>query len=105
VGANHAESYALLLEAIERFRQEQDLDDLQVAARRWYVDVFRPLWEAIRARQMIAAFPSDRSADLIARLAAWREREAPELDWQSALDRFLESQIGAGTDNSSSRNG
>jgi nucleotide-binding universal stress UspA family protein len=105
VGANHPESYTMLLEAIERFRHEQDLDDLQLAARRWYVDVFRPLWLAIRARQLISAFPSYRSADLIARVAAWRALHAPSLDWQTALDRFVESQTGLGTDSSSSRNG
>jgi nucleotide-binding universal stress UspA family protein len=92
IGATHPASYTVLLEAIERYRQDQKLDDLQRAARRWYIDVFRPLWETIRARQLTAEFPSDRSADLIARLAAWRETHAPELDWLSALDRFADSE-------------
>ena len=90
VGAARPESYGILLQEIEHYREEQGLDDLQRAARRWYADVFRPLWEVIRARQLVAAFPGDRSADLIARLAAWRANEAPELDWMEALDRFLE---------------
>ena len=105
MGAAHPESYGILLEAIERYREEQGLDDLQRAARRWFVEVFRPLWEAIRARQLIAAFPGDRSADLIARLAMWRAAEAPDLDWQTALDRFVEAQALTGMVNSSSRNG
>jgi nucleotide-binding universal stress UspA family protein len=105
VGAAHPESYGILLEAIERYREEQGLDDLQRAARRWFVEVFHPLWEAIRARQLIAAFPGDRSADLIARLAMWRAAEAPDLDWQTALDRFVEAQALTGMVNSSSRNG
>jgi len=105
VGAYHADSYTMLLEAIERFRQEQKLDDLQLAARRWYADVFRPLWQTIRGRQLTAAFPSYRSADLIARVAAWRATQAPDLDWQTALDRFVESQATSGSDSSNSRNG
>jgi nucleotide-binding universal stress UspA family protein len=92
VGAAHPESYGILLDAIERYRDAQQLDDLEIAARRWFADVFRPLWQTIRARQMIAAFPGDRSADLIARLAVWRQAEAPDLDWLAALDRFVESQ-------------
>jgi len=105
VGANHPESYSLLLEAIERFRQEEGLEDVQQAARRWFIDVFRPLWQAIRARQLTAAFPGYRSADLIARVAAWRATSAPELDWLTALDRFVAAATGTGTDTSSSRNG
>ena len=105
VGANHAESYTLLLGAIERFRQAQGLDDLQLAARRWFVDVFRPLWETIRARQLVAAFPGIRSADLIARVLDWRANHAPELDWQTALDRYVEAGRVTGSDSSSSRNG
>ncbi|HEY1293667.1 MAG TPA: universal stress protein [Chloroflexota bacterium] len=105
VGATHPATYAILLEAIERFRQEQHLDEFQRAARRWFMEVYRPLWEAVRARQLTAAFPSDRSADLIARLAQWREAHAPKLDWLSALDRFVEAQTGMGNSSDSSRNG
>jgi hypothetical protein len=106
VGASHAETYAVLLGAIERYREAQGLEDIQRAARRWFIDVFRPLWQRIRERQLTAAFPGDRSADLIARLYVWREAEAPDLDWLTALDRFVESLQGAaGSSNSSSRNG
>jgi nucleotide-binding universal stress UspA family protein len=102
VGAARPESYRILLDAIERYRQEQGLDDLQRAARRWFVGVFRPLWESIRAHQFVAAFPGDRSADLIARVAAWRATEAPGKDWAEALDQFVES---CGTVSAISRNG
>jgi nucleotide-binding universal stress UspA family protein len=105
IGASHPESYTLLLEAIERFREEQGLDELQRAARRWYADVFRPLWESIRARQLTGAFPGYRAADLIARIVAWQAAEAPDLDWPTALDRYVETQAMLGTDSSSSRNG
>jgi len=103
VGAARADTYTILLEAIDRYRQEQGLDDLQIAARRWFAEVFRPLWQEIRARQLAAASPGDRSADLIAKLAVWRATEAADLDESTALDRFMESQTG--TANSSSRNG
>ena len=105
VGAARPESYGVLLSAIERYRDEQGLDDLQRAARRWFADVFRPLWQTTRARQLTSAFPGDRSADLVARLALWRAAEAPDLDWPEALDRFVESQAATGIVNVSSRNG
>jgi nucleotide-binding universal stress UspA family protein len=109
VGAARPESYRTLLDAIEHYAQEQGLEDLTQAARRWFVEIFRPLWQMIRARQLAALFPGERSADLIARLAIWRAAEAPELDWLEALDRFIEAQThtgtGAGTVNVNSRNG
>jgi nucleotide-binding universal stress UspA family protein len=105
VGATHPATYAILLESIEHLRAEQHLDDLQRAASRWFMEIYRPLWETVRARQLTAAFPGDRSADLVARVAAWREAHAPELDWQTALDRFLEAQAATGNSSASSRNG
>lgn len=107
VGAAHSRSYRTLLDTIERYRQEQGLDDLHLAAGRWFGEVFRPLWQAIRARQLTAAFPGERSADLIARLSEWRQAEAPELDWLAAFDRFVEAQGAgvSGTASVSSRNG
>jgi nucleotide-binding universal stress UspA family protein len=105
VGAAHADTYTILLETIERYRQEQGLDDIQVAARRWFREAFRPLWESIRARQLTPAFPGDRSADLIARVCAWRETECPEANWLEALDRFIEAQTDSASSSSSSRNG
>jgi hypothetical protein len=105
VGASHPASYAILLETIERYREEQHLDELQRAARRWFMEVYRPLWETVRARQLTAAFPGDRSADVVARVANWRDAEAPDLDWPSALERFVEAQAGTGNSSASSRNG
>ncbi|MCA1647582.1 MAG: universal stress protein [Chloroflexi bacterium] len=105
VGAARPESYRTLLEAIEQYRREQGLDDLAQAARSWYGDIFRPMWQMIRARQLTTAFPGDRSADLIARLAVWRAAEAPQLDWPEALGKFVETYNLDGTVNVSSRNG
>jgi len=108
VGAARADTYATLLDEIEMLRQQQHMAELSHAARRWFMDVFRPLWEQVRARQLAARyFPGDRSADVIARLAAWRRVAAPELDWLAALDRFVEAQeeTEAGTSTTTSRNG
>jgi hypothetical protein len=105
VGAARPESYRTLLDAIEQYRQEQGLTDLPWAARRWFGEIFRPLWQIIRARQLTALFPGDRSADVIARVAACRDAEAPRLDWPQALDKFIENQSLTGTVNDSSRNG
>ena len=105
VGAAHPESYRVLLDTIEHYRVEQGLDDTQLAARRWLSEVFRPLWQTIRARQLVAAFPGDRTADLIARLAVWRAAEAPDLEWPAALERFVETQGLEGTSSVNSRTG
>jgi hypothetical protein len=55
----------------------------------------------------MAAFPGDRAADLIARLAEWRAEHVPHLDWHTALERYVASQDGddGGTVKSSSRKG
>jgi hypothetical protein len=105
VGAARPESYGVLLQALQRYANQQGLDELPLAATRWFSDVFKPLWQAIRARELIAAFPGDRSADLVARLARWRETAAPELDWLEALERFVEAHGLSGNVSSSSRNG
>jgi hypothetical protein len=105
IGAEHPASYRLLLDEIERYRQQQGLDDLQQAATRWFTGVFRPLWQMVRARQLIAAFTGERSADLIARVADWRAKNAPDVDWPTALDRYLATQDLTGIVNVNSRNG
>jgi nucleotide-binding universal stress UspA family protein len=92
VGAARPESYLTLRHAIEAYRQEQGLAELSLAANRWYALVFRPLWESVRAHELSAAFPGDRTADYIARLFAWREVTAPHLGWEAALDAFAEAQ-------------
>jgi nucleotide-binding universal stress UspA family protein len=88
IGATRPETYAILRRVIEGYRQEQALAELKLAGNRWQLHVYRPLWMAIRARELTAAFPGDRTADVVARLAAWREVEAPHLDWLAALDAF-----------------
>ena len=98
VGASHPESYERLSAMIEAYRQEQGMTDYRDAARRWYGQVFRPLWHRVRERRLTRYFPGDRSADFVARLGAWRaetgadgtsETGAPALSWDEALDRFV----------------
>lgn len=106
VGANRADSYAALLEEIERYREDEGLAELPLAARRWFADVFRPLWEQVRAQQLAARFfPGDRPADVIARLLTWRRIDAPQLPVNEALERFVQAQEDSGASTSSSRNG
>jgi nucleotide-binding universal stress UspA family protein len=93
VGASHPETYQTLQRMVERYATEQGLSDLRVAANRWYGNVFRPLWQAVRARQLPGAFPGDRTADVIARLAVWRDVEAPESDLVDALERFAQATL------------
>jgi hypothetical protein len=104
IGAAQPDSYGALLDAIHRYQAEEGLDELPRAARRWFEDVFRPLWRTIRARQLTAAFPGKRPADLIAQLAVWRAAEGPDLDWHTALEQFL-AQEEDGSVNVNSRNG
>ena len=106
-GAAQPASYRILLDTIERYRVEQGLAELPIAAQRWFAEVFRPLWQTIRARELTALFPSERAADLIARLAVWCSAHALDMDWTQSLDQFLEAQAvnGTGTVNVTSRNG
>jgi nucleotide-binding universal stress UspA family protein len=82
LGATRAESYLILLRTIEQFAREQGLTDVRHAARRWQAQVYRPLWARIRTTQLSAAFPGDRTADTVARIAELRERSG--LDWEQA---------------------
>lgn len=98
VGAAHPESYSRLTAMIEAYRQEQGMTDYRDAARRWYGQVYRPLWHRVRERRLTRYFPGDRSADFVARLGAWRAETTadgtsddgtPALSWDEALDRFV----------------
>jgi nucleotide-binding universal stress UspA family protein len=90
IGAARSETYAHLRHLIEAYRQEQGLSDPRLAANRWHGTVYRPMWSAIRGRQLAAAYPGDRTADVFSRLAAWREVEAPRLSWEDALEAFAD---------------
>ena len=84
LGAARVESYPILLRTIEQFARDEGLTLLRHAAQRWEARVYRPLWTAIRAREVSATFPGDRTADVVARVAELREQSG--LDWHQALD-------------------
>jgi nucleotide-binding universal stress UspA family protein len=93
IGAAHPESYRQLAALIEAYRSEHGIADYREAARRWYGDVYRPLWRRVRARRLTRYFPGDRSADFVARVGAWRaeaiENGEPPIPWEEAPDRFV----------------
>lgn len=90
VGAAHADSYRRLAEAIEAYRQEHGMATLTAAAAAWYDAVYQPLWRRVRARFQAQGVPGERPADVIARAAAWRAREADRTgawpSWNVALE-------------------
>lgn len=66
--------------------------DRREAARRWYTQVFRPLARRIRQLGLARRFPGERSADILARVAAFRAAESArvgrEIGWPEALELF-----------------
>jgi nucleotide-binding universal stress UspA family protein len=87
LGVARVESYPILLRTIEQFARDEELTLLRHAAQRWEARVYRPLWTAIRAREVSAKFPGDRTADFVARVTELREQSG--LDWHQALDTLV----------------
>lgn len=91
VGAVRPESYERLLAEIDRYQIENGFADRHAAALRWYDDVYRPAWRQVRALGLLKHVPGERTADLIARAAAWREAETARTGvtprWEDALRR------------------
>ncbi len=92
IGAARPESYDQLLALIDAYQEEAGLAEQSEAARRWYEEVFRPLWRRVREVGLTQHFPGERAADVIARLAAWRAAEAARTgeppSWEEALERL-----------------
>jgi nucleotide-binding universal stress UspA family protein len=84
ISAARADSYPVLQQEIEDLARAQRIPELPLAARRWERCVYRPLWNDMRARQVSALFPGELTADVVARLAAWRKQTGEE-DWSAAL--------------------
>jgi nucleotide-binding universal stress UspA family protein len=66
-------------------------DTAREAWRRWYFAFFQPLQKSISKRGLRTVFPGERSADILVRLAQFRETEARlghEVSWETALDHF-----------------
>ncbi len=98
VEAARPETYSVLealLRAEEAGRSPEDLGEV---ARRWYWQVFLPLRRRVRASDLGRSVPGDLSADIIARLGAWRLMVAARTgvwpDWEEALQRWRESAAG-----------
>jgi hypothetical protein len=87
ISAARAETYSTLLNAIEAYRVRESMAELPLAARRWERTVFRPMWQAVRERELAAAFPGDLSADVVAR--AWPLVDSASGDaWFQALEEL-----------------
>ena len=84
VGAARAETYTVLQRTIAAFARQEGIAELGRAACRWEGSIYRPLWREIRARQVCALFPGERTADIVARLARWREETSRD-SWTEAL--------------------
>jgi hypothetical protein len=84
LGAAHAGSYECLEDAIRAFAVAEGLEDIRRAARRWESRIYRPLWAKVREREVSAAYPGDRTADTVARVAELHLRTG--VDWETALE-------------------
>jgi nucleotide-binding universal stress UspA family protein len=82
IGAARPQTYARLLQLIQTYQREQGLDELALAARRWDADVFRPMWQAVRARETSIS-PGERTADVIARELVAAGAAAPRSDTET----------------------
>jgi nucleotide-binding universal stress UspA family protein len=92
IGMARPGNYARLEEFIHVFAEQQGVDDLRDASRRWYAEVFRPLQIQVRARRLTQHFPGERTADVVLRVIDQRKLEAQrrsvdiaEVQWADAL--------------------
>ncbi len=93
IGAALPGSYPRLAEMVRAYAQENELDDLRLAARRWETEVYRPAAQRIHALRLSRQFPGERTADVFVRVAAYREEQArlhgqpPE--WDEAIAQCM----------------
>jgi hypothetical protein len=95
LGSAHCpETYARLAGMVRRFAVASGLSDARQAARRWYGQVYRPLTEGIRDRDLLHRFPGAYVADVVAMVDSFREgveaKRKQKLGWEEVLDLFLE---------------
>lgn len=92
IGATRPETYARFTELLRAEIWAAGAGDDQAAAHRWHDEVFHPLRRRIREADLLRFFPGERAADVIARLATWRDAEGERLgqalSWDEAFDRF-----------------
>ncbi len=90
-GLREASSTPAALAPVSRGAGEGHGVGLHEAWRHWYFGFFQPMQRAIRKRGLSLVFPGERSADILVRLAQFRETEARlghEVSWERALDHF-----------------
>jgi hypothetical protein len=99
VGAAQPGSYPRLERLIREFAEREvgtQPENLQEIARVWYATEFRPLAVRIRSMRLAEHFPGERTADLVVRVADFREKESERLGrslaWEEALEHFIAAQ-------------
>jgi hypothetical protein len=95
LGAAHRpETYPRLAGMVRRFAVASGLSDARQAARRWYTQVYRPLVEEFRARDLPRRFPGAHVADIVAMVDVFREsveaKERRALAWTEVVERFVD---------------
>ena len=99
VGASRVGTYPALLELISVPPERENRLPVGATAgqasrdawSRWYFGFFREMQRSMRAQGLNAAFPGERSADILVRLAQFRESEARlglEVSWERAVGHF-----------------
>lgn len=92
VGAMREGSYGRLEALIRDFAAGRGLSDLREAARDWEAEVYAPAFAAIRKHRLTQRFPGERTADVLVRVADWREREEKkDLPWDQAVAAYAAS--------------
>lgn len=80
IGVTVPGHYQRLEELIRRYAAAHDTSDLQEAARRWEVEVYRPATERIRRQRTPARSPGERTADVFVRMIDEAEQYAAHDD-------------------------
>ncbi len=97
IGAAQPGLYPRVEEMIRAYAAEHEIDDLREAARRWESEIYRPAALRIRAARLSQRFPGERTADVFARVATYREEQArlhgQPPDWDEAIARVGETVV------------
>ncbi|HEV2122979.1 MAG TPA: hypothetical protein VGW38_09415, partial [Chloroflexota bacterium] len=95
IGMARPGNFGRLEEMVHDYAEQQRMDDLRDAARRWYAEIFRPLQLLVRARRLTQHFPGERTADVVLRvldhrklLAQRRDAKPDEIGIEEALTTF-----------------
>jgi nucleotide-binding universal stress UspA family protein len=90
IGAATPGLYPRLEAMIHAYADEHNIADLRDAARRWEIDVYRPVAQRIRTERLGQSYPGDRTADVFLRIATYREEQSRLQDrpisWDEAFN-------------------